>query len=138
MGEHLVDGEFVSDKYPWCEPGFVPFKLTDEMAQPLLWQYAEVRRAIDPEFADDLQAALGMLGYEPTVRPVKAMAPPLIFLQDFPRGVQARLLRTARNLRQRDVAELAGCTQAEVSALEREEYVPPSIRRKIVQALSDE
>ena len=54
-GEHLTEeGEFKSDKYEWCPPGFVPFKLADEMAQPFLWGYADVRRTVDQEFADDL------------------------------------------------------------------------------------
>ena len=64
-GKHLIDGEFQSDKYPWCQLGFVPLKLTDEMAQPLLWQYAETRRDVDKDFADDLQAALRLEGYDP-------------------------------------------------------------------------
>ena len=51
MGEHILDGEFQSDKYPWCEPGFVPLKLTDPMAQPVLWEYANVRRPVDAGFA---------------------------------------------------------------------------------------
>lgn len=66
MGEHLTaDGEFQSDKYKdWCPPGFVPLKLSDKMAQPLLWQYAETRRGVDQEFADDLQQALRLQGYD--------------------------------------------------------------------------
>lgn len=33
QSEHIdADGEFQSDKYPWCAPGFVPLKLTDPMA----------------------------------------------------------------------------------------------------------
>ena len=63
MGEHLIDGEFQSDKYPWCERGFVPLKLTDPMAQPYLWMYADARREVDSEFADDLQWALKLQGY---------------------------------------------------------------------------
>ena len=58
MGEHLIDGEFQSDKYPWCQRGFVPLKLTDPMAQPVLWEYAQARRAVDADFADDLEEAL--------------------------------------------------------------------------------
>ena len=67
MGEHIVNGEFQSDKYPWCKPGFVPLKLTDPMAQPVLWEYANVRRSVDAEFADDLQQALATAGYEPAI-----------------------------------------------------------------------
>ncbi len=62
-GEHLIDGEFQSDKYPWCEQGFVPLKVSDKMAQPLLWLYAKRRRRLDIEFADDLQEALRLQGY---------------------------------------------------------------------------
>lgn len=65
MGAHIVDGEFRSDKYEWSRPGFVPLKLTDPMAQKLLWAYAELRREIDAEFADDLQEALRLKGYNP-------------------------------------------------------------------------
>lgn len=65
MGEHLIDGEFQSDKYPWCERGFVPLKLTDPMAQSYLWWYAETRRSVDNEFADDLQHGLRLKGFEP-------------------------------------------------------------------------
>ena len=63
MGEHLIDGEFQSDKYPWCHRGFVPLKLTDPMAQGLLWEYAHQRASVDQEFADDLLEALRIKGY---------------------------------------------------------------------------
>lgn len=68
MGEHLIDGEFQSDKYPWCKRGFVPLKLTDPMAHRPLSDYAQTRRAVDPEFSDDLEEALRLKGYktEPT------------------------------------------------------------------------
>lgn len=94
MGAHIIDGEFQSDKYEWCLPGFVPLKLTDPMAQPFLWAYAEERRSIDAEFADDLQEVLRLNGYngakekesngvdsEPVSRVVRAtcMAPTCAF-----------------------------------------------------------
>lgn len=63
MGSHIIDGEFQSDKYPWCERGFVPLKVTDRMAQSLLWEYAQRRREVDEEFADDLEKALELAGY---------------------------------------------------------------------------
>ena len=70
MGEHLVEVKgkilFKSDKYDWSPAGYVPFSLTDRMAQPFLWEYAEIRRAVDSEFADDLQEALAIVGYCPT------------------------------------------------------------------------
>lgn len=66
MGNHLdADGQFRSDKYPWCKPGFVPLKLTDPMAQPVLWAYANARQEVDAEFASDLQVCLAGLGYDP-------------------------------------------------------------------------
>ena len=65
MGDHIIDGEFQSDKYPWCRRGFVPLKLTDLMAQPFLWDYARQREGVDREFAEDLRTALRLQGYEP-------------------------------------------------------------------------
>ena len=58
MGEHLVLGEFKSDKYDWCKRGFVPLKLTDPNARLVLRIYAELRRSIDSEFSDDLIEAI--------------------------------------------------------------------------------
>lgn len=63
MGEHLVDGTFKSDKYPWCPAGFVALKLTDKDAQPFLWGYAESHRGRDRSFTEDLQAALRNVGF---------------------------------------------------------------------------
>lgn len=63
MSEHLIDGEFQSDKYPTCPRGKVPLSTKDLMAQDLLWEYAQRRRKIDPEFADDLEQALKLKGY---------------------------------------------------------------------------
>lgn len=45
MGAHIVDGQFQSDKYPWCRPGFVPLKLTDPHARDLLERYASQKRS---------------------------------------------------------------------------------------------
>lgn len=64
MGSHIdKDGEFQSDKYPWCQPGFVPLKLTDASSHDLLWQYAQRRRTVDAEFAGDLELALQAAGF---------------------------------------------------------------------------
>lgn len=64
--EHInEDGEFQSDKYPWCKAGFVPLKLTDPMAWPVLWEYARVRKSVDEEFSKDLQICLLKSGYHP-------------------------------------------------------------------------
>ena len=67
--EHITDeGKFQSDKYPWCSPGFVPLKLTDPMAQKLLWEYSVTRSEADKQFADDLQWCLLEAGFEPTLK----------------------------------------------------------------------
>lgn len=63
MGAHLIDGEFQSDKYPTTPRGKVPLSVKDRDAQDLLWEYAQRRRRIDAEFADDLQAALIHAGF---------------------------------------------------------------------------
>lgn len=69
MGSHLIDGQFQSDKYPQTPRGLVPLKPTDTSAQDLLWEYAQRRRAVDSEFADDLEEALKLAGYQPAARP---------------------------------------------------------------------
>ncbi len=65
MGSHLINGEFQSDKYPTCPAGKVPLSVKDVTAQGLLWEYAQRRRAVDAEFADDLETALRGAGYVP-------------------------------------------------------------------------
>jgi hypothetical protein len=62
-GEHLIDGEFQSDKYPTCPRGKVPLSVKDPMAQPLLWLYAQWHRQKDAAFSDDLEMALIAAGY---------------------------------------------------------------------------
>lgn len=62
MGNHLIYGEFQSDKYPTTPRGKVPLSVRDPSAQDLLWEYARRRRAIDAEFSDDLEAALRIAG----------------------------------------------------------------------------
>jgi hypothetical protein len=75
-GEHLIDGEFQSDKYPSCPRGKVPLSTKDKTAQDLLWEYAQRRRVIDPEFSRDLENALRFQGYRPPQDP-----PPMRFVQ---------------------------------------------------------
>jgi hypothetical protein len=65
MGEHLIDGEFQSDKYPTTPRGKVPLSVKDRTAQDLLWLYAQRRRAVDAEFAADLEQALRNAGHDP-------------------------------------------------------------------------
>lgn len=65
MGSHInKDGQFQSDKYPTCPAGKVPLSVKDRTAQDLLWTYAQRRREVDPEFADDLEKALRAEGFE--------------------------------------------------------------------------
>jgi hypothetical protein len=66
MGAHINrDGLFQSDKYPTCPAGKVPLSVKDPLAQDLLWLYAQRRRAVDAEFAADLETALLAAGYRP-------------------------------------------------------------------------
>lgn len=69
MGSHIVNGQFQSDKYPTCPPGKVPLSVKDATAQDLLWEYAQRRRLIDVEFADDLETALKAEGFIPYATP---------------------------------------------------------------------
>ncbi len=67
MSSHIVNGQFQSDKYPTCPPGKVPLSVNDKSAQDLLWEYAQRRRSVDAEFADDLERALQEAGYVPAL-----------------------------------------------------------------------
>ena len=61
MGAHINDkGEFQSDMYPeWHTPArFLMLKLSDPLAQDLLWMYAERREETDAEFSEDLRTCL--------------------------------------------------------------------------------
>jgi len=64
MGAHIIEGEFQSDKYPTTPRGKVPLSCKDKTAQDLLWEYAQRRREVDPEFSDDLEEALISHGFE--------------------------------------------------------------------------
>lgn len=68
---HLIGGEFQSDKYPTCPRGKVPLSVKDKTAQDLLWEYAQRRRAVDAEFAADLEIALKAKGYTPPSLPAQ-------------------------------------------------------------------
>ena len=63
---HIIGGEFQSDKYPSTPRGFVPLKCSDPKAQPLLWEYAESHRTVDPDFSIDLETCLLNKGFNPT------------------------------------------------------------------------
>ena len=75
MEAHIIDGQFQSDKYPNCPRGLVPFKVTDRMAQDLLWEYANRRRSIDETFAANLRRLLLDAGYKPgtTYHPLQSI-----------------------------------------------------------------
>ena len=65
---HLINGEFQSDKYPTTPRGKVPLSVKDKTAQDLLWEYAQRRRAVDAEFASDLETALNFAGFVPNAK----------------------------------------------------------------------
>lgn len=91
---HIVDGEFQSDKYPICPPGKVPLSVKDPAAQDLLWEYAQRRRTVDPEFADDLEHALRSKGYVPKPAAIKTPEPEIVAEGFWPR--QNRHFRVVR------------------------------------------
>lgn len=62
---HVIDGEFQSDKCPTTPRGKVPLSVKDTTAQDLLWSYAQRRREVDAEFAEDLEFVLLHAGYRP-------------------------------------------------------------------------
>ncbi|TXL72522.1 hypothetical protein FHP25_24825 [Vineibacter terrae] len=95
MGAHLIEGEFQSDKYPTTPRGKVPLSVKDQMAQDLLWQYAQRRRAVDAEFSDDLETALlnagsssppvaEVLVYPPMLTPALSQVLGLMIMQTAP------------------------------------------------------
>lgn len=89
MGSHInKDGKFQSDKYPTCPAGKVPLSVEDPTAQPLLWKYAQIRRGVDEEFADDLETALKNAGYvsPSTNQRIQNIALPLLDDHDWPAG----------------------------------------------------
>jgi hypothetical protein len=74
MGDHIVDGQFKSDKYAWCPPGFLALKLTDRSAQDLIWEYAQRHRSRDSDLSDDLEFALVDVGFVPPLEDELARA----------------------------------------------------------------
>ena len=67
-----------------------------------------------------------MLGY---------MSSPAFLFEQLTLGEKARVVRVIRKFRQQELADRAGVSQAQISSLERGEYVPLSIKRKILRAL---
>jgi RNA 3'-terminal phosphate cyclase len=103
MGSHLIDGEFQSDKYPTCPRGKVPLSVKDPSAQDLLWEYAQRRRFVDQEFADDLETALSLAKFNKyRVFNIRGELLKIIDLIDVQGGlqlsdVQDRLVRVLNN-----------------------------------------
>ena len=64
--EHIIDGQFQSDKYPDTPRGLIPFKPSDKMAQDLLWEYARRRESVDAQFSTDLRTVLLDAGFDPS------------------------------------------------------------------------
>lgn len=61
---HLIHGEFQSDKYPTTPRGFFPMKISDKLAQDLLWIYAGRHQSIDLQLSSDLLTALMSKGFD--------------------------------------------------------------------------
>lgn len=59
------DRRFQSDKYPNCPAGKVPLSTDDPDAQDLLWDYAQRRRKVDPDFSRDLEKCVVNDGFVP-------------------------------------------------------------------------
>lgn len=59
MSNITDSGEFKSDKYDWCPPGFFAIKLTDPIGQLCLLTYAELTDQDD--LADDLRTAIEII-----------------------------------------------------------------------------
>jgi len=53
MGHHIINGEFVSDKYPWCKKGFFVLKFSDPLARTAIGYYAQFTK--DKELSEDLK-----------------------------------------------------------------------------------
>ncbi len=103
MGHHLVDGEFQSDKYPWCKRGFVPLKLTDPDARAVLKEYALRREKVDSEFSSDLWTAIRI--QEGKAYPGQKIK---IFLNGVEKVVERRALSYA------DVVDISGISGADI------------------------
>jgi hypothetical protein len=83
---HLINGEFQSDKYPTTPRGKVPLSVKDATAQDLLWEYAQRRRAVDAQFAADLETALRNAGFVPSAPCDSALRAKLTAYQETDRG----------------------------------------------------
>lgn len=100
MGSHInKDGEFQSDKYPTCPAGKVPLSVKDETAKDLLWEYAQRRRVVDPEFAADLETALKAKGFDILAHAYEKHGEALATYREEllePKGAESALQRIAR------------------------------------------
>lgn len=76
--EHLTEeGEFRSDKYPWCRDGFVPLKISDKMTWGILRLYTNARASLDSEFSRDVNEALDNAGAAPLHGPMELVEKPV-------------------------------------------------------------
>lgn len=59
MGHHLTkENKFKSDKYEWCQEGFLALKFTDPTARLCINMYAVLNKENDHELSEDLVIAL--------------------------------------------------------------------------------
>ena len=63
------------------------------------------------------------------------MSSPAFLFEQLTLGEKARVVRVVRKFRQQELADRAGVSQAQISSLDRGEYVPLSIKRTILRAL---
>ena len=57
MGHLTKSGQFKSDKYKWCPPGFFALKFTDKLAREIIDYYASRLKGKDKELYEDLRIA---------------------------------------------------------------------------------
>ena len=70
MGHHLTkDGEFNSDKYTWCPPGFFALKFSDPTARLAINEY--IKYTEDNELGKDLRKAVENAEKRETAQPMK-------------------------------------------------------------------
>lgn len=91
---HIIDGEFQSDKYPTTPRGKVPLSVKDKMAQDLLWAYARRHRMLDAEFSDDLEFALKKAGYIGAMPQTAALERLMDLITDLPGGALGYVAQT--------------------------------------------
>lgn len=91
---HIVQGEFQSDKYPSTPRGKVPLSVKDRSAQDLLWAYAKRHRMKDAEFSDDLEKCLLDAGYIPATPNSEQLRTIMERITDLPAGALGYITQT--------------------------------------------